>query len=563
MITDHNGSNWDEYKLPCPECGGSDPVAKNKDGSAHCFSCDKHYHDYDKACESGGLEIKTTSTTVSKIKDHRNKLSVPSNGIFTDLHDRRIAKATAMKYGVKVVENTGDHIYPYYSGNQMVATKVRYKSHDGITKNFNITGSFSDTGLFGEQLFSKGGKYITLVEGECDAMAGYEMLGSKWAVVSIKRGAAGAVKDVKESLEFLESFDNVVICFDNDKAGKQAAQKIARLFTPSKAKIMTLPEQFNDPNEMLFANKSNDFSQAWWSSKTYTPAGVIKVSDYKASVPYPYAGLNKKLYGLRAGELVTFTGGTGLGKSSVTRELEHWLIKSTEDNVGIIALEEDPNRTISGILSIEANARLYIEQELEKFSEEEIDKYFDILYNGDNENRVWVHAHFGTNSIDDIFSKLRYMIVGCGCKWVVIDHLHMLVSAVFEGDERRAIDSIMTRLRSIVEETGAGIILVSHLRRVEGNKGHENGVQVNLSHLRGSQSIAQLSDCVIALERNQQADDPEEANTTVLRVLKSRYTGDVGLASRLLYDRETGRLNEIPAEDYEDDGNDMEFDDYA
>tara|TARA_R100001594_G_scaffold48019_1_gene80928 strand:- start:4107 stop:4526 length:420 start_codon:yes stop_codon:yes gene_type:complete len=139
----------------------------------------------------------------------------------------------------------------------------------------------------------------------------------------------------------------------------------------------------------------------------------------------------------------------------------------------------------------------------------------------------------------------------------------MLVSAVHDGDERRAIDSIMTRLRSIVEETGAGLVLVSHLRRVDGNKGHENGIQVNLSHLRGSQSIAQLSDCVIALERNQQADDPNESNTTQLRVLKSRYTGDVGLASRLLYDRETGRLNEIPSEDYEDDNNDIEFDDYA
>jgi twinkle protein len=122
----------------------------------------------------------------------------------------------------------------------------------------------------------------------------------------------------------------------------------------------------------------------------------------------------------------------------------------------------------------------------------------------------------------------------------------------------------MTKLRSIVEETGAGIILVSHLRRVDGNKGHENGIQVNLSHLRGSQSIAQLSDCVIALERNQQADDPEEARTTILRVLKSRYTGDVGLADRLLYDKETGRLKEVPIEDYEDDGNaDIEFDDYA
>ena len=100
------------------------------------------------------------------------------------------------------------------------------------------------------------------------------------------------------------------------------------------------------------------------------------------------------------------------------------------------------------------------------------------------------------------------------------------------------------------------MILVSHLRRVEGNRGHENGISVSLSHLRGSQSIAQLSDCVIALERNQQAEDIEEANTTRLRVLKSRYTGDVGLAGRLFYERETGRLRELEKEAYEDDSTD-------
>ena len=248
---------------------------------------------------------------------------------------------------------------------------------------------------------------------------------------------------------------------------------------------------------------------------------------------------------MRQGELVTLTGGTGLGKSSVTREIEHWLIKETTDNVGIIALEEDWRRTVDGILSIEANARLYIDHIRENFSTEELDKFFDILYDGDNKNRVWIHSHFGTNDIDDIFSKLRFMIIGCDCKWVVVDHLHMLVSAVSEGDERRAIDNIMTRLRSIVEETGAGIILVSHLRRVDGNKGHENGIEVSLSHLRGSNSIAQLSDCVIALERNQQSDDPDEARTTRMRVLKSRYTGDVGMACRVIYDGETGRLSEL------------------
>jgi twinkle protein len=294
----------------------------------------------------------------------------------------------------------------------------------------------------------------------------------------------------------------------------------------------------------------------------YTPSGVINVTEQrekfhnrekKQSIPYPYEGLNKKLYGLRQGELVTLTGGTGLGKSSVTREIEHWLVKQTQDNVGIIALEEDWRRTIDGILSIEANARLYIDQEREKFSKEELDKMFDILYDGENKNRVWVHSHFGTNDIDDIFTKLRFMIIGCDCKWIVVDHLHMLVSAVHEGDERRAIDAIMTRLRSLVEETGAGIILVSHLRRVDGNKGHENGIEVSLSHLRGSNSIGQLSDCVIALERNQQSDDPDEARTTRLRVLKSRYTGDVGMAARVIYDAETGRLSELTNEDIEFD----------
>jgi len=565
-----------ELHKPCPLCNSSDACSINEDGSAKCFSCDEFFPDYYKTTGEVRPMTATATATVTNIK-RKNVLEVPKNGIFTRIEHRNISEKTARKYGVKIVVNqlhpaeVGDQIFPYYADNQLVATKIKYKK-DGVNKNFRTTGFLNESGLFGEQLFKSGGKYLTIVEGEYDALAAYEMLGSKWAVVSIKQGVQGAVRDIKDSLEFVESFDNVVICFDRDKPGQKAAKKVARILTPGKAKIMRLPNGFKDANDMLMAGAKNAFNQVWWESKIYTPSGVINVSEYKLkfftrekkkSVPYPYVGLNKKLYGLRQGELLTLTGGTGLGKSSVTRELEHWLIKETDDNVGIISLEEDPNRTISGILSIEANARLYIDQELEKFTEDEINKHFDILYNGENKNRVWIHAHFGTNSIEEIFSKLRYMIVGCDCKWIVIDHLHMLVSATIEGDERRAIDAIMTKLRSIVEETGAGIILVSHLRRVDGNKGHENGIQVNLSHLRGSQSIAQLSDCVIALERNQQADDPDEANTTVLRVLKSRYTGDVGYATKLMYDRETGRLIEQATEDYEEEGADLEFNDYA
>ena len=542
---------------PCPECGSSDALSVNEDGSAFCFSCNDRFSQRKYSNLTGNQEMGEPNINVI----NSEPLTFPEEGEYVALTDRGISEETAKKYGVRCAlfsdGSIQKHLYPYYKEKEIIAYKERILGSTG-KENFFSKGAIRDAGLFGQHIFSEGGKYVTLVEGECDAMAAYELLGSKWAVVSIRSGANGAERDVKASLEYLESFETVIINFDEDKAGREAAKRVARLLKPSKAKIMRLPEGFKDANDMLRKNNHKDYVQSWWSAKTYTPSGVLSVSEnrdkYKnrekvKSYPFPWEGLNRKLEGLRPGELVTLTGGTGLGKTSVTRELEHWLIKSTPHNVGVIALEETFNRTVDGILSIEAIAKLHIDRIREQFTEEELDKFFDVLYDGENANRVWIHAHFGANDIDSIFSKLRFMIVGCGCKWVVIDHLHMLVSTTIEGDERRSIDAIMHRIRTLVEETGAGIILVSHLRRVDGNKGHENGIETGLSHIRGSQSIAQLSDCVISLERNQQSDDPLEAATTRVRVLKSRYTGDVGLATQLVFDNDTGRLSEVDTDE--------------
>ena len=545
-----------KYHQPCHDCGSSDAVSINEDGSAWCFSCSTYFKDYSTP------EVHQPDTVTDFKTYQRNSAMSDYNpsAQFHELTDRKISLETAKKFGVKSTvsnNNVTSHHYPYYNQNEYVGTKIRKAN-----KEFTWTGNAKESGLFGEQLFKAGGKFITLVEGECDAMAAYELMGSKWPVVSVKNGAGGGVKDVKNSLEFLESFDSVVICFDNDKAGKDAARMIAKLLTPGKAKLMTLPTDFKDPNDMLRQGRHATYVSCFWDSKVYTPSGVLNLSDQlhayqelrsqkKTSIPYPWFGLNKKLEGLREGELVTLTGGTGLGKSSVTREIEHWLIQHTKDNVGVVALEENWSRTAEGIMSIEANAKLHLESVKNKFTPEDIDKYFEKVFMGDNTGRVWIHAHHGVNNLDDIFSKLRYMIIGLDCKWIVVDHLHMLVLSTLENDERKAIDSIMHRLRTLVEETGCGMILVSHLRRIDGNRGHENGIETGLSHLRGSQSIAQLSDCVIALERNQQSDDEIEASTTRVRVLKSRYTGDVGIATHLLYDNDTGRLKEIM--DYADD----------
>ena len=540
---EHNKTTFIKHKLPCHSCGSSDAVSMNEDGSAYCFSCSTFFPDYEK---SGDVKV-----PVIKPKENNTFLTSYS-GIYGALTDRGISKETAIKFGVKIINDHADkiqkHVYPFYNGSEVVCTKTRVIAN----KSFFSNGTYEGTGLFGEQMYrNTKGKYLTITEGECDAMAVDELFQGKYAVVSLKRGAAGAVKDIRESIEFVEAFDTVVLCFDNDKAGQEAAKNVARIVKPGKIKIINLPNGYKDANDMLRQKKYSEFTKAWWEAKTYTPSGIMELSaqksnwlnrETKESIAYPWEGLNKKLYGLRRGELVTLTGGTGLGKSSVTRELEHWLIKNTKDNVGIVALEENWLRTADGLISIEAYDRIYLNEKRDKYTPEQLNEFFDKVIEKD---RVFIHAHLGATDIDEIFSKLRYMIIGCQCKWVVLDHLHMLVNILSEGDERRGIDTLMNKLRSLVEETNVGMILVSHLRRAAGEKGHEQGIEVSLSHLKGSQGISQLSDCVIALERNQQAKDPEEASRTKVRVLKSRYTGDTGLACTLQYDNNSGRLYEV------------------
>ena len=60
---------------------------------------------------------------------------------------------------------------------------------------------------------------------------------------------------------------------------------------------------------------------------------------------------------------------------------------------------------------------------------------------------------------------------------------------------------------------------------------------------------------MIALERNQQAEDEVEANTTTVRILKNRYTGETGIACYLHYDSNTGRMTQVdnPFMEDEDD----------
>ena len=246
--------------------------------------------------------------------------------------------------------------------------------------------------------------------------------------------------------------------------------------------------------------------------------------------------MNEKLQGIRFGELNLLCGGSGTGKSQMCREIAYDCILKGH-KVGYIALEESVKRSIRGIVSVGLNAQIHNPEVRKKFSDEKLLEEFDKV-----KDNIAFYDHFGSSDSEDLMNRIRYMVQSLDCKVIILDHISIVISGLHDGDERRLIDNTMTELRKLVEEVKCAMFVVSHLKRPSGNLGHEEGVQTSLSHLRGSHALAQLSDAVIGFERNQQSET--ESNIMIVRVLKNRFSGETGVATSLIYNKQTGRLAE-------------------
>ncbi len=516
---------------PCPKCGSKDNAARYTDGHLYCFGCG-----YYEAKEGEPLSIATPVNPDLVEVEYRG------------LTSRSLTEETCRKfgYGVGLLKGSRVQVANYKNAKgEVIAQKIRTRS-----KEFSILGKGRDLGLWGSHLWN-GGKMMVITEGEIDALSLSQAQNNRWPVCSVPNGALGAAKVIRQNVEYLEQFESVIFMFDQDDPGQKAAVECAMLLSPGKAKIASLP--LKDPNEMLVAGRSKELISAVWDAKAYRPDGVVpgeelweRVSeeDTRESVLYPWNGLNMKTYGLRQGEVVTLTSGTGQGKSSVIRTWEKWLLDQGH-TVGIVALEENVTQSAQCLMGLHLCVPPHRWKE-EQISKEAMREAFDATVGN---GKCVLYDHFGSTDSDNLLSRIRYMAVAMGCTHIFLDHLSIVISGIGDGDERRLIDNTMTRLRSLVEELQVSLIVVSHLKRPEG-RSHEEGGQVSLAHLRGSGSIAQLSDICIALERDQQ--DEERKNITTLRVLKNRYTGDTGKACSVSYCPKSGLLSEWLEEDVDD-----------
>lgn len=425
---------------------------------------------------------------------------------------------------------------PLFNVNDVhVGNKIRYK-----TKDFRIEGSLREAGLFGRQAFPAGGKFVTVTEGYEDAMAVHQMGGNRYAAVSV-HSASTALSDVKKDFEYLNSFETIVFAFDGDEAGQKAMKLAAGAGFPlGKVKVLTL-RKHKDANAYLLSRDAEAFTREWWAAPSYKPDGLKLGSDIWSEIIdrkehftalYPFNGVNRLTYGLRLSELVVVTADTGVGKTSFLKHIEHSLLTNPEViekgyGVGFLHLEEPNGDTALGLLSIH-NSVPYHLPDVDR-PEADLREAYDAVLNNE---RVVIWDHFGSNSVDAVLDKVRHM-AALGCKYIVLDHLSIVVSDQ-SGDERKQLDEITTKLKTLTMELDLAVVAVIHTNRA--------------GQIRGTAGVEQLANIVVRLERNKT--DPSEwrRNITKVSVEKNRFCGYTGPASYLFYDKNTARLSELDDE---------------
>jgi len=525
-------------KEPCPECGSRDNLARYSDGHAYCFGCG-HY-------EHGDGSV---SQPPKHSKGHRMENAL--KGEFKALPKRGLTEETCRKFGYMVGKDKHGktvQIAPYYNAEgKLVAQKLR-----DAEKNFTCVGNMKEAVLFGQHLWPSGGRRVVITEGEIDCMTVSQLQGHKWPVVSVQNGADGAARSIKQNLQWLNTFEEVVLVFDQDEPktkkdgtvfypGQDAARECVTLFPPGKCKIAVLPGK--DPNALLVAGEGEKVIQAIWNAQTYRPDGIVTIADIRDAVlkpaewglPWFLEDLTKLTYGRRYGEIYAFGAGTGVGKTDFLTQQVDYDINTLKVPVALFFMEQQPVETIRRVAGKFAGKRFHVPD-----AGWTADQLSEAIQQLEASGKLYLYDNFGATEWERIRETIRFLAHSEGVRIFYVDHLTALAAA--EEDERKALEAIMAEMGALVKELDIMILLVSHLATPEGRP-HEEGGRVMIRHFKGSRAIGFWCHYMFGLERDQQHENEVVRSTTTFRVLKDRYTGQAtGQVIYLGYDVETGRL---------------------
>jgi len=546
--------------MPCEACGSSDALSLYTDGHSYCFSCGAISHRgdnrYNESVFNKGRQ--GANNSMQQIIEHGSLRYLP-------LPKRGISQEACVKFGVGIHTDahSGEHslVFPYYNiseSTSVIAQKIRTPD-----KQFRTLGAFSVAiSLFGAQLWrNNGGRRLVITEGELDCLAVAQSFNLSWATCSIRNGAQGASRDIKNNLEFIESFSEVVLWFDNDAPGRRASEECSKLISPGKCKIVHLDQSsgYKDANDILMDKGIGAISiiqRYVYEAKVMRPDGIVvgtevydRLKRYRDSpisaIGYPITclpKLNEMLRGIRKGKLYTLIAAPKVGKSTVAKEICYELLMTSNLKIATLAIEESIEETSLLLMGLYLRKQIHVNPK-ETCTDEEFDRaYSEVIGN----ERLFMFDHFGSLDPESLMSRFRYFAVSLGVDVILFDHVSIVVSGLANGannsNDTKTIGLIETKLRSLIQETGVSVIQIAHIRKGQGSKEDaELGGRVSASDVLGSGDIGRISDFLIALEGDVSGKD----NTRRVRVLLNRLTGKSGLADFYTLNEATGRIEAI------------------
>lgn len=370
------------------------------------------------------------------------------------------------------------------------------------------------------------------------------MLGSKYPAVSVQSSVV-AKRDCTQDYEYLNSFQRIYLCLDNDEPGRKATQEVAALFDP--LKVVIVPMDRKDANEYLVQGAGAEFSKAWWAAQPYRPEGIVsswddfdKILDQELNqdsikLPDFLPELQEMTDGLRTGESWLWTAREGTGKTEILRALEYATLTSSPHRVAIIHLEERKDRLIRGLAGLSLGKPAHLKSV--EVSNDQVKQALRTLTREDE--RLHIYSFGGSDDPNVFLDAVRFLVVGLGCRYVFFDHIGFSVTGSKSDDQVKYLDYISTRLEVLVKTENFHLSFVSH-------------VNDNLE-TRGSRNISKVADVWVHLERPIEHEVPIVRNTTTLTVRKNRPTSHSGPAGVVLFDPTTfsyrrRMTNELPVE---------------
>ena len=524
-------------------------------GATYAEACKKLFELAEMPYSFGELGVKTK-------RHYRYPHEVPctdKSKVYAYFEQRKISRETLDALDVRQ-DSEGNAVFNYYDTND-VLTMVKYKpSHKvqhGQAKCWCQQNSDTAPLLFNMNRINVNSPLL-ICEGEPDCLSAIEA-GFKNAV-SVPLGSSN-LHWIDENLEWLDQFESIIICADNDDAGVKMQKECVPRLGSWRTKVVDIPavpigntgRVTKDLNEILYVCGKDKVLELILDAKDSPVPSVADLSDVE---PTEYEDVDGVTTGLKAiddelmrlffGTLTIVSGQPGSGKSSLLTQLA---CNSLDNDIGTWLFSgELPNgvekswfnyiftgpRNITDAISRRGNPY----KKISTTTLAEINK----TYKG----RWHIYRDDYDNTLDKLIASMTDTVRKYGARCLILDNFMCIDTETSEEELRSQTDTIK-KLIEFAKKYQVAVILVCHPRKMDA------GTNVGIYDIAGTSNIVNLAHRTIGLRRVTDAERENAAKYSekrrqllkydvIVTIVKDRMFGRQNIDVGLYYDPASRRF---------------------